>query len=115
MCHLEYSLQECLKQYSHELHNVFEVEHGMTLNHRLWGDGLVIDIKVRSYGGWYLNVKFRNHNKLILSDTLTGYFIKGMSVKREYADIYLSDVHNEDSIPDNTEITLANDLTTNVN
>ncbi|GAD89191.1 hypothetical protein VHA01S_016_00480 [Vibrio halioticoli NBRC 102217] len=91
----EQSFKAIFIEYDGDLAKDFKVEHGITIDHRIWGFGMLIDVKSREYGGWYLNVKFSNHYKMILSDTISSYFVKSMAINREYLSIYKNNALSE--------------------
>lgn len=105
-----------ISDYKGALHEDFKVEHEMTMFHRLWGSGKVESIVVRERGGWYLNVKFSNHHKIIISDTLSGYFVRKISVKTEYFHVYNdhSAKHESDLFNNLNEPNLASEESQNI-
>lgn len=88
----DHSFKSYFSSYLGELHKDFEVEQGVTMEHRIWGSGTVLSVAIRDRGGWYLNVQFSNHQKQILSESILGHFVKSMSIKSEFANIYKQQV-----------------------
>ncbi|MGF1719135.1 hypothetical protein L4D20_03715 [Vibrio kyushuensis] len=81
------------------LADIFRPEHSISIFHRQWGKGEVLNVISRPLGGFYIDIEYSNHVKTILSTSLSGYLIKNISIDCNFLEMYLGRNVSQENVP----------------